>query len=162
MKQDRFLLGILVGIGLLVVISVIAFFARQRQVVYRPEGDPAGVVHNYVLALQQGDFQRAYSYLADSPNKPDAARFQQDFASGKLDLSNAGVEVGDASTSGDLASVSVTLVHTNRGPFESGSWREYQTATLLRQNGAWKISNFPYPYWGWDWYQTPQPAKPLP
>ena len=26
------------------------------------------------------------------------------------------------------------------------------------QNGAWRISNMPYPYWGWDWYQ-PTPVK---
>ncbi|OIO89706.1 MAG: hypothetical protein COW33_05315 [Anaerolineae bacterium CG17_big_fil_post_rev_8_21_14_2_50_57_27] len=29
-----------------------------------------------------------------------------------------------------------------------------------RQNGAWRISYMPYPYWGWDWYQpTAVPVK---
>lgn len=162
MKQDKFLLGIFIGIVVLVIVALVVFFIRQDQIAYRSDEDPAGVAHNYVLALQQGDYLRAYSYLADVDGKPDAARFQQDFASGKLNTGNAGIELGPASISGDQASLPVTLIHTGRGPFESGTWRDYQTAALTRQGGLWKITAFPYPYWGWDWYATPQPAKPLP
>ncbi len=156
MKQDKFLLGILIGIGVLIVVSLVVFFNRQKQVAYMPDADPASVVHNYVLALQQGDFQRAYAYLADMPGKPGPSSFPQHFISGKLDISKVGVEIGPASVSGDQASVSLTMVHSDLEQFDR-IWNEYQTASLVRENGAWKITTFPYPYWSWDWNQTPQP-----
>ncbi|MBW2589509.1 MAG: hypothetical protein JRD71_02105, partial [Deltaproteobacteria bacterium] len=66
MKKDRFLIGILVGIGVLITAALVVFFTRQGDgQTYMQESTPDGVVHNYVLALQQGDFQKAYGYLSD-------------------------------------------------------------------------------------------------
>ena len=71
MKQDRGLLIILSVIAILIVVSLVLFFIRQDdQQTYQPEHTPEGVVHNYVLALHQGDFQRAYGYLQDTDEKP--------------------------------------------------------------------------------------------
>ena len=51
MKQDRFLTGILIGIGLLVVVALAVFFTRKDSQTYIPDTTPDGVVHNYVVAL---------------------------------------------------------------------------------------------------------------
>jgi len=45
MKQDRFLVGILVGIGVLVVIALGLFFTRQDKQEYISDDTPKGVVH---------------------------------------------------------------------------------------------------------------------
>jgi len=65
MKQDRFLLGILIFIGLLVIAALALFFIRQDSQVYVADDTPEGVTRNYALALQKQDFQRAYDYLAE-------------------------------------------------------------------------------------------------
>jgi len=91
MKQDRFLVGILLGIGVLVVISLALFFVRREQAVYLPDGSPEAAVHNYVLALQERDFQRAHAYLPDSDKKPSLARFTQAFTSQELNLSGSSI-----------------------------------------------------------------------
>ena len=79
MKQDRFLIGILVGIGVLVVLALGLFFTRQDTQEYQTDDTPEGVVHNYVLALYRGDHEKAYGYLAEGENKPSYNEFREPF-----------------------------------------------------------------------------------
>jgi hypothetical protein len=165
MKKDRFLLGILVGIGALAVLAIVLFFMRQSHTSYVADDNPAGVVQNYVLALYKMDYPRAYSYLAEGQGKPDLDHFRQTFTVQRFDLSNFGMQVGEVIINGDDATVSVTLMNAGNGPFNDVQ-RNLQTAVLRRQSGAWKIDNMPYPYWDYSWFQipaaTPQKAIPVP
>ena len=68
MKNDRFLLGILIGIGLLVALALGLYFLRQEGPAYREDQTPAGVVHNYITAVQLGDYERALEYSLLSLN----------------------------------------------------------------------------------------------
>jgi len=80
MKKDRFLIGILVGIGVLITAALVVFFIRQGDgQTYVGENTPDGVVHNFVLALQKDDFQKAYGYLADEEDKPAFGDFRSFF-----------------------------------------------------------------------------------
>lgn len=161
MKQDRFLQGILIGIIVLVALSLLLFFLRQGQAEYTAGDTPEGVARNFALALQKRDYPRAYEYLAEAENKPTLARFQQEFTSGRSNISGASVEVGAAVIDGDQATVDVTLIQAYGGLFSNVS-RNLAGAVLVRQDDAWKITSFPYPYWSWEWYQPPVPEKPLP
>jgi hypothetical protein len=76
MKQDRFLLGILIGIGALVAIALAVFFARRDTQQYRADGAPESVVFNYVLAVTNRDYEKAYGYLANLEHKPTNADFR--------------------------------------------------------------------------------------
>ena len=158
MKRDRFLIGILVFIGLLVIAALVLFFIRNEAPAYGPEDTPEGVIHNYAVALQKRDFERAYSYLAEKENKPTLEYFRQAFLTRQLDISNTALQVGKAQIgTDDEAMVDVTIMYAG-GPFSQG-WSNTQTAMLTKQDGAWKIVSMPNPYWGWDWYQ-PTPVKP--
>jgi hypothetical protein len=158
MKRDRFLLGILIFIGLLAAAAVLLFFVRGRPPAYGTEDTPAGVLHNYAVALQLHDYDRAYGYLAEKDNKPSRETFRQAFLNRQLDVSTAGLQIGRAQPSGaDEALVDVTILYGVSGPFTQVS-ASSGTAMLARQNGAWRISSLPFPYWGWDWYQ-PTPGK---
>ena len=79
MKQDRFLTGILVGIGLLVVVALVVFFTRKNSQTYVPDDTPEGVVHNYVLAVLDKDYEKAYGYLAELKYKPTYEEFRRAF-----------------------------------------------------------------------------------
>ncbi len=153
MKQDRFLTGILIGIGVLIVAALLVFFTRQSQPSYSGQNTPEGVVHDYVLAILNKEYPKAYTYLAELDNKPTLAQFQQAFAVGKMNPGDSGIKVGKASVVGDNATVEVSMVYGASDPFSSG-YSNVGTAQLVRQNGAWKISSMPtYNIWDFSWYQ---------
>ncbi len=62
MKEDRFLTVILVVIALLVVTSLVVFSIKEDRAVYLPDDAPENIVHNYILALEKGEYARAYDY----------------------------------------------------------------------------------------------------
>jgi hypothetical protein len=158
MKQDRFLLGILIFIGLLVVAALALFFLRQDTQVYVADDSPENVIRNYALALQKQDFQRAYIYLPNKDGKPTYDAFRRAFLTNQLNVSSNALQVGSVQyiNSGE-ATVSLTVLYASGGPFTQSS-SSTDTATLIQQAGAWKLSYMPYPFWSYDWYQTPQPT----
>lgn len=158
MKQDRFLMGIFIGIGTLVVIALALFFTRKDSAMtYVADDSPEGVVHNYVVAVFQGDYDKAYGYLADKKNKPTLEQFREAFLKNYVNPDNTGVDIGEAETSSDQAFVTVYIKYGANDPFSSG-YRNEERAVLLNQNGRWKIEQMPGNFWYWDWYQpTPNP-----
>jgi hypothetical protein len=153
MKQDRFLTGILIGIGALVLIALVVFFTRKDTQDYMQDSTPEGVVHNYVLAILNKDYEKAYGYLADLEYKPTYEEFRRPFLNGYIRPDDTAVDVGISEISGDEASVEVAQIYNSGDPFSSG-YRDTQRAILVNQNGAWKISNLPaYNFWYYDWYQ---------
>ena len=160
MKQDRFLVGILIFIGVLVIAALALFFIRQDTQVYGTDDTPEGVIRNYALALQKQDFQRAYDYLADKDNQPTYEAFRHAFLTNQLDVSSNALQVGSIQyINGGEVTVSLSVLYAGGGPFTQ-SYSSTDTATLVQQGGAWKLSYMPYPFWAYDWYQpTPEPVK---
>ena len=158
MKQDRFLTGILIGIATLVVIALVVFFLRQNSQSYVSEGTPEGVVHNYVLAALNGDYEKAYGYLADLDNKPTYEQFRDAFITGAVNPNNSAVDLGNSEVSGETASVEVALIYNPSDPFSTG-YRDVQRAILVREGDAWKLSSMPcYYFWDCSWYPQEQPV----
>ncbi len=152
MKQDRFLLGILIGIGVLAALAVALFFIRKGDQSYGSEDTPEGVARNYILALQNQDFERAYQYLAEGEDRPDLTTFQSNLLASGVEIERVAVELGSAKVSGDRAVVGITVVHPGNGLF-GDVWREVQSAVMLRTpEGEWKIASMPYPFWFYSWY----------
>jgi hypothetical protein len=155
MKQDRFLTGILVGIGLLVVVALAVFFTRKDGQTYISDDTPEGVVHNYVLATLNKDYEKAYSYLADLEYKPTYADFRRAFLNGEVNPQNQAVDIGASEIVGDTATVELALIYNASDPFSTG-YRNTQTADLVKQDGTWKLTLMPqYNFWGYNWYVEP-------
>jgi hypothetical protein len=153
MKQDRFLTGILIGIAVLVVVALAVFFLRQGSQSYVSEEAPEGVVHNYVLAVLNDDYEKAYDYLAELDTKPTYEQFRDAFLTGVVNPNNSAVDIGDSEVNDDTASVEVALIYNPSDPFSTG-YRDVQRAILIKQNGAWKLSSMPgYYFWDYSWYQ---------
>jgi hypothetical protein len=152
MKQDRFLTGILVAIGVLIVVALALFFARQGNQEYVADDAPEGVVRNYILSLQKRDYEKAYGYLAEGENKPTLTQFRQSFINYMVNPEGAGVEIGATTISGNDAYVGLNIIYSPSDPFSSG-YRNNDQAVLVKQNGAWKLSRMPYNFWAYDWYQ---------
>jgi hypothetical protein len=155
MKQDRFLLAILAGIGILVIAALALFFVRRGAQAYLPDDSPRTAVHNYLLALENQDFERAYAYLVEAENKPTFDVFQRTFLERRADPGSASVLIGESKPSGDGLLLDLVIVHAGSGPFED-TYREPASALLKQDSaGSWKIVSLPYPFWYWDWYATP-------
>ena len=159
MKNDRFLNGIVSGIGILILIALVLFFIRQQQAEYRPNDTPNNVVHNYILALLKQDYEQAFTYLADNEEKPSLAQFQQELRRSANEINRVSVTIGDMFFTDDTASVTLSMSQSYGGPITRTSWYT-ETAQLVRQNNAWKIISMPYPLWSWNWYYSE--TKPLP
>jgi len=155
MKQDRFLTGILVGIGLLVVVALAVFFSRRDMQTYISEDAPEGVVHNYVLAVLDKDYEKAYGYLAELEYKPTYEEFRRAFLNGEVNPDNQAVDIGASDIEDDIATVELELIYNSSDPFSTG-YRNMMTADLVRQGGAWKLTLMPqYNFWGYNWYVEP-------
>lgn len=155
MRQDRFLTGILIGIAVLVVLALAVFFLRSDAQTYISEDTPEGVVHNYVLAALNRDYEKAYGYLADLDHKPTYEEFRDAFLMGVVNPDNSAVDVGRSDIANDTASVEVALIYNPSDPFSTG-YRDVQRAVLVLQGGQWKISSMPsYYFWEYNWYQEP-------
>jgi hypothetical protein len=152
MKQDRFLMGILIGVLILILVALGLFFSRQGTQTYRTDESPSAVVFNYVLAVTQRDYEKAYGYLADLQYKPSYENFRQSFFSGMVSPNNVGVDIGQEHVDGDEAVVEVSMVYPSSDPFSSG-YSNVERALLVRQEGEWKISSMPYNFWDYNWYQ---------
>jgi len=160
MKQDRFLIGILVGIGVLVVAAFVLFFVRQSQLNYAAEDTPAGVIQNYVLALHKGDYQKAYAYLAEGQDKPTYDDFRKPFITKMNNISQSDIQIGDTTLMDQEAVVSLVSSSYYDGPITRYNMTE--TATLKKVNGQWKITLMVQPYWYYDWYQSKGPVQAIP
>jgi len=161
MRQDRFLTGILIGIAALVVIALGVFFLRQGSQSYISEDAPEGVVHNYVLAVLDHDYEKAYGYLADLDHKPTYEQFRDAFIKGVVNPNNSAVDIGSSEITDDTASVEVALIYNPSDPFSTG-YRDVQRAVLVRQNGVWKLSSMPgYYFWDYNWYTQVEPTPPI-
>jgi hypothetical protein len=155
MKQDRFLMGILIGIGVLIIAALAVFFIRRDSQTYIAEDTPEGVVHNYIVAVLNKDYEKAYGYLAELDHKPTYEEFRNAFVTGSVNPQNSAVDVGESEVTGDDAYVEVSMIYNPSDPFSSG-YRDVQRAILVRQVGAWKLSSMPaYYLWDYSWYQEP-------
>jgi hypothetical protein len=148
MKTDKFLIGIVAGIVVLVVVAIAVVLARGQNEAYMADDTPEGVAHNYFLAIQRKEFEKAYGYLSDEiEEKPTLDEFIASVDSQE----EAALKLGATTIDNNRARVEVAITHYyGGGPFDSGRYTSQETAYLRQAaNGNWKIFEFPYPYWGY-------------
>jgi hypothetical protein len=145
-STDKFLIGLVSGIVLLVVVAFAVALLRPRPT-YQPEDTPDGVVHNYLFALQEENYDRAYGYLSPTikgyPDSTDA--FIEDIhIYDFLYRSDESVtfEVESARVADDRAVVIVReTTFYGRGLFNNNEFTSSFDVILVRDagSGAWKI-----------------------
>jgi len=145
-KQDRFLMIILGVIGVLIVVAIGMFFVRQNTQVYKSDDTPEGVVHNYLLALNQEDYEKAYFYIAPSDIKPEYEDFEREMTRKRPQLLQTSVRI--LSTEIDETQATVKLSTTREETELFVQPRSYdQQAKLILQDGVWKLAQMPYFLW---------------
>lgn len=154
LRKDRFLLGIVAGLLLLVVASVVVVVLGSSRTGYTDDTSPAGVIQNYVVALERSELERAYAYLADLPGRPTLAEFRNAHLNSYRYQARASLHIGQTVIAADSAIVSVTVTLVIGGLAIFDTPYEYPSrARLVSQTGYWRLVEMPYEFWPGAWYQ---------
>lgn len=146
---DRFLLGIVAGVILLVLISIVIVL-MTRTPRPAPPADPAsiiGVVQGYVEATRAGDAEKARSYLTREARALSEERARQNPYSSTYD-NNVRIIVEASSQTETTAEAKVTIsrFYARSDPFSSNTSHRTVTVKLLREDGQWRITQPIEPY----------------
>ena len=144
-SHNRLLIGFGAGILALVIISIALVIAvGQQEPALLPENSPEGTVQRYMIAVQSGDLNKAYDYLA--PVEPGDVNYkpqtrEQWIASGQYRSDNTWkANLVKVILSGDTARVDV-IIETFRagGPFDNPTYSRTITFNLSKQGEKWLI-----------------------
>lgn len=153
MKQDKFLMGIIAGIIGLVAIALVIFITRGNvEPQYQPEDTPKGIVTNYILAVQKGEYEKAYASLGDFSGKPTLIQFKQ-YLLMNAHQQTASINVITEHVDDNSATVAVETTYPGGGLFNEG-YPNKEFALLEKVDGKWKVFQMPYSFWSFDWNQT--------
>jgi hypothetical protein len=134
---DRFTLAIGLAVAILVPLLFILVLA-QPKAEPADESTPAGVVHNYYLAVQQDDIQKAYGYLsAETRGWLSYEQFSAQVSAPRT----LGVRIQNERVDDGTARVAVVVTtYLPGGPFSAGEYSTSRTIVLRHQDEVWRIS----------------------
>lgn len=145
-KVDRFLLGIVGGVVVLIVVALVLVWQTPAALDYQAEDMPEGVAMNYLLALQREEYERAYNYLApDLPHYPaDAGKFFVDVQPSCFNNRERSEDLAieDVNIVGQQAIVTMveTVYYGEPNLFSSNSYKREVAVTLKQIDGRWYVS----------------------
>ena len=141
---DKYLIGIVAGMVLLVVVAIVVVLLRPKPE-YRSDDSPEAVVHNYLLALRTGDYERAYECLSPKliSYPKDLETFVEDIEDNEWNFRqnrDVALNVQSAKIRGATATVEVleTVAYID-GLFDSGQYDRKFDMKLRQEDGSWKL-----------------------
>ena len=160
--SERSITRWLVPGGIAVVVIALGAIALLRDPLQLDPDTPEGTVQEYLLAISDEDFERAFKVLhpesfegCDSadiarsrPREPFSATIDPDGEFGGFDGGFREEPPGFAPVDPD-ATVSVILRFGGSGPFDAG-WENYEVFFLVEEDGFWWITGDPWPYFSWN------------
>ncbi len=148
-STDKFLVGIVAGIVVLVVLAFIVTLTRPEPT-YQAEDTPEGVAHNYLLALQKEDYERAHGYLSLTlegypANVDEFVKAMTDYSwRFRLD-SDVTLAVESTRVSGSQATVKVRESRFRGGGLlDNGQSTRLFDVELQIEENVWKITDGDY------------------
>ena len=150
--QSSRLANVIVSIVAIVILTfLVMLFINQNQAEYLPEDQPNRIVNNYILSLVKSDYKKAYAYLADAAEKPNFTVFQSGISQNKRKINNANVTIGEVVQEGQTVTVQINIRQNYEKSLltDPDLYNEY--AQLLLENGNWKITSMPEPFWLEEW-----------
>ncbi len=153
--SNKFLVGMVIGIVVLIVAALVVVMTRPAPT-FRAEDTADGVAYNYLLALQQRDYERAYGYISPDINcyPFNTDRFVSELNRfDSLDESSFSVDSAFVVT-GQYVNVSVQQTRFSQGDLLDSSQRTYSFDIRLKRDGdTWKITKADR-YWSWRWSRS--------
>ena len=143
-SSRRWLLASGLAIGVLVIVSVVLAItmASQGDAPLLPEDTPEGTVQRFLLAVRDGDYLAAESYLSPTIDDKTTYDLQRNRVVGPSNRPGWKATLGKSVVRDDEATVDVILdIFSPQGPFEN-SVRTYQVTFFLKKEGtSWRITS---------------------
>lgn len=139
----KWLLPVVIG-GVVVALASIALL--REQVLLDPT-TPEGTVQEYLQAISDEDFDRAFetldpeSFEGCTPSDIQRSGWDENFTASLPETSEPPV--------GERIFVDVTMHFGGGGPF-NGGWDSFETFVLVSNDGFWWITEDPWPYFRWN------------
>jgi len=133
-----------VVIGGFVIALVLVALAREP--VQLDPTTPAGTVQAYLQAISDGDYETALEALDPQSFEGCTAA---DIRRTVWQDSFTATLPNDVDDSGERVVVEVTMRFGGQGVFDRG-WESRELFVLTQHDGAWLITEDPWPYFGWD------------
>ena len=133
----------------MVTISLV-FLTGGKQVALLAEDTPQGVVQRYLMAIYQGDFQKAFGYLYFDPSQK-ATTFEDWLGMVGVPPYNQSewkANLGKSTQNSDHANVEIIIdtLHPG-GPFGNSQYTQRIIFQLVKIQGNWLIISPTYIYW---------------
>ncbi len=157
-SSSRVLIGFGVVLAVLVITTIVLVFTLgQRNLPQLAENTPEGTLQRYLLAIQDREFQKAYSYIyippVSSPTDPKAVYPASSYEFWIISAENAAsktwkANLGRITISGNTATVAVTVeVFQTQGLFENPVSTNNVIFSLQKQGTDWLITAPVDVYW---------------
>lgn len=128
------------------VVIALAAIALLREPVLLDPTTPEGTVQEYLQAISDQDFDKAFETLdpesfADcTPSDIQRSGWEENFTASLPQTSDP---------SGERVFVEVTMHFGDSGLF-GGGWDSFETFVLVERDGFWWITEDPWPYFRWS------------
>ena len=149
-SSNRLLLWFGAAIGALIALSILLVALTARQPPRLPLNTPEGTVQTYLLALNNGDYPKAFGYLSPQPQQ---GLTYDNWVSQLVNrrpnnVSSWKASLGSTTVTGNQAVVNVVIsVFAPGGPFSDPVRTNNVTFTLIRSRDGWLITSPTYVYW---------------
>lgn len=134
------------GIGLLIIVLVVVALVRDP-VQLDPE-TPEGTVQEYLQAISDDDYERAFELLRPDDFEGCVPSDMRRFVSNEPFTATLDPD-GGTMTAEDRAMVNVRIRFGTDGPFGSG-WETFESFELVSEDGFWWITGEPWPHFFWE------------
>ena len=158
--SGKFLNVIMAAAGSLVLLAVIVFGLRDNLPAYTNENTPFGVVNDFLTAILREDYPKAYTFLAEWPEKPAFTQFEQRVHG--LNGYQYCIEISDYPAPYPGYTVIQIYTYNCQGERWQINWDTIKPevnpnttpndAELVQVNGEWKIRRMPLPWWQENWF----------
>ena len=145
-SSSRLLLGFSIGICVLIIATIVLVLTTGSQsTTLLPEDTPEGTIQRFLLAVQDNDFEKAYSYISTTPlndEKISPAEMWRRSISGYTSNSVWKATIGKATTKGDQSTVKVNIeVFRPGGPFQDPVRSNNISFFLKKEGPSWLITS---------------------
>jgi hypothetical protein len=150
-SPNRLVLGLGIAIAALAVIAIVLVLLTRNSVSLLPENTPQGTVQRFLLAIQNKDYPKAYSYmqLVESSKSVTYDEWLRDIPNTLPSTQSSWkANLGRTTVNSNSATVEV-IVDTFRpdGPFGNSTFTQLVNFQLTKIGDSWLITTRPPLYW---------------